>query len=209
MKDVTAKQLQELDPRRFKKEYDDWSVHAADWNWTDFLQDERKKEMELDGIHVDSLYWQVSFCQGDGASFDGFVNIRDWMLAVKADEELTYAEKYPALFCAAKQDGSFMRVRTGNRGVYLHIDMRENWQGTRAEGIFTGLDDATWEELVEGQASDACLDEDIRLHCENHMNAFYRDLRDEYLHQTSEEMFIEHCECNDVTFEIEGEECEV
>jgi hypothetical protein len=131
------------------------------------------------------------------------------MLGVKADEELTYAEKYPALFCAAKQDGSFMRVRTGNRGVYLHIDMRENWQGTRAEGIFTGLDDATWEELVEGQASDACLDEDLRLHCENHMNDFYRTLRDEYEHVTSEESFIESCECNEVTFEIEGETCEI
>ena len=209
MREVTAKELRELDPRRFKKEYEDWSVHAADWNWTDFLQDERKKEMELDGIHVDSLYWQVSFCQGDGASFDGFVNIRDWMNAVQADEEFTYAEKYPALYIAAKQDGSFMRIRTGNRGQYLRIDLRENWQGTRAEGIFTGLDDATWEELVEGQASDACLDEDIRLHCENHMNAFYRDLRDEYLHHTSEESFIESCEYNEITFEIEGEECEV
>ena len=209
MKEVTAQELKKIDPRRFKKEYADWSMHAADWDWTDFEQDECKKELALEGIHVDSLYWQVAFSQGDGASFDGFVNIRDWMLGVKADEELTYAEKYPALFCAAKQDGSFMRVRTSNRGVYLHIDMRENWQGTRAEGIFTGLDDATWEELVEGQASDACLDEDIRLHCQNRMNEFYRTLRGEYEHLTSEESFIESCDCNGVTFEIEEEEHEV
>jgi hypothetical protein len=209
LKEVTAQELKKIDPRRFKKEYADWSMHAADWDWTDFEQDECKKELALEGIHVDSLYWQVAFSQGDGASFDGFVNIRDWMLGVKADEELTYAEKYPALFCAAKQDGSFMRVRTSNRGVYLHIDMRENWQGTRAEGIFTGLDDATWEELVEGQASDACLDEDIRLHCQNRMNEFYRTLRGEYEHLTSEESFIESCDCNGVTFEIEEEEHEV
>ena len=209
MKEVTAQELKKIDPRRFKKEYADWSMHAADWDWTDFEQDECKKELALEGIHVDSLYWQVQFCQGDGASFDGFVNIRDWMNAVMADEEFTYAEKYPALYIAAKQDGSFMRVRTGNRGVYLHIDMRENWQGTRAEGIFTGLDDATWEELVEGQASDACLDEDIRLHCQNRMNEFYRTLRGEYEHLTSEESFIESCDCNGVTFEIEEEEHEV
>jgi len=209
LREVTAQELKELDPKRFKKEYDDWSVHAADWDWTDFLQDERKKLMGLDGIHVDSLYWQVSFCQGDGASFDGFVNIRDWMNAVEADEEFTYAEKYPALYLAAKQDGSFMRIRTGGRGMHFQIDLRENWEGTRAEGIFTGLDDASWEELVMSQASDACLDEDIRLHLESHMNAFYSDLRDEYLHHTSEESFIESCECNEVTFEIEGEECEV
>ena len=209
MKEVTAKELQTLDPKRFKKEYADWSLHAADWDWTDFEQDERKKLMELDGIHVQSLYWQVSFCQGDGASFDGSVSIYDWMNAVMADEEFTYAEKYPALYIAAKQDGSFMRVRTANRGMYLHIEMRENWQGTRAEGIFAGLDDASWEELVEDQASDACIDEDIRIHCQNHMNDFYRTLRDEYEHLTSEQSFIEHCECNEVTFEIEGETCEI
>jgi hypothetical protein len=34
----------------------------------------------------------------------------------------------------------------------------------------------------------------------------YRDLRDDYEHMTSEESFIESCECNDITFEIE--ECE-
>lgn len=209
MKTVTAKELKELDPKQFKKEYDDWSLHAADWDWTDWAQDARKEDMKVDGIHVESLYWQVSFSQGDGASFDGSVSIYDWMNAVMADEEFTYAEKYPALYIAAKQDGSFMRIRTGNRGQYLHIEMRENWQGTRAEGIFKGLDDASWEELVEDQASDACLDEDIRLHCERHMQDFYRTLRDEYLHLTSEQSFIESCECNEVTFEIEGEECEI
>jgi hypothetical protein len=208
MREVTAKELKELDPRRFKKEYDDWSVHAGDWNWTDFEQDERKKLMELDGIHVTALYWQVSFCQGDGASFDGSVNICDWMNAVMADEEFTYAEKYPALYIAAKQDGSFMRIRGGDRGMYLHIDMREYWENTRADGIFAGLDDESWVELVTAQASDACLDEDIRLHCENHMNDFYRTLRDEYLHITSEESFIESCECNEITFDIE-ETCEI
>lgn len=205
MKELTAQELKELDPRRFKKEFEDWSLHAADWDWTDSLQDDRKKDMEVEGIHVKSLYWQVSFCQGDGASFDGSVSIYDWMNAVMADEEFTYAEKYPALYIAAKQDGSFLRIRTGNRGMYLHIEMRENWQGTRAEGIFTGLDNASWEELVEDQASDACLDEDIRLHCERHMQDFYRTLRDEYLYLTSEEAFIESCDCNGVTFELEEE----
>lgn len=205
MKELTAQELKELDPRRFKKEYEDWSVHAADWDWTDSTQDNLKKDMELEGIHVKSLYWQVSFCQGDGASFDGSVSIYDWMNAVMADEEFTYAEKYPALYIAAKQDGSFMRIRTANRGMYLHIELRENWQGTRAEGIFTGLDDASWEELVEDQASDACIDEDIRLHCERHMKDFYRTLADEYLYLTSEEAFIESCDCNGVTFELEEE----
>lgn len=205
MREVTAQELKALDPRRFKKEYEDWSLHAADWNWTDSAQDDCKAQLKADGIHADSLYWQVSFSQGDGAAFDGFVKICEWMEAVKADAEFTYAEKYPALYLASKQDGSFMRIRTGNRGMYMNIDLRENWQGTRAEGIFTGLDDASWEELVEGQASDACIDEDIRLHCERHMKDFYRTLADEYLYLTSEEAFIESCDCNGVTFELEEE----
>jgi len=36
-------------------------------------------------------------------------------------------------------------------------------------------------------------------------NNLYRMLRDEYEHLTSEEAFIDSCECNEITFEIEGE----
>lgn len=209
MPTYTPEELRTLHPRRFKKEYEDWALHAADWNWTDCEQDECKKDLALYGIHADSLYWNIAYSQGDGASFDGFVNIHDWMNAVYADAEFTYAEKYPALYLACKQDGSFIRVRTGNRGMHMGFDFRENWQGTRAEGIFTGLDDSAWEELIEDQVTDADLEAEIRKDCEARMYDFYRTLRDEYEHLTSEEAFIESCECNGITFELEEEEHEV
>lgn len=205
MPTYTPEELRTLHPKRFKKEYEDWALHAADWDWTDFEQDECKKDLALYGIHADSLYWSVAYSQGDGASFDGFVNIRDWMNAVYADAELTYAEKYPALYLACKQDGSFIRVLTGNRGLHMGFDFRENWQGTRAEGIFTGLDDATWEELIEDQVTDADLEAEIRKDCESRMYDFYRTLRDEYENITSEDAFVEACECNGITFEVEDD----
>jgi hypothetical protein len=34
----------------------------------------------------------------------------------------------------------------------------------------------------------------------------YRELRDEYEHLTSEESFIESCECNEITFEENEDE---
>lgn len=202
MPTYTPEELRTLHPKRFRKEYEDWALHAADFDWTDYAQDECKKDLEMYGIHADNLYWQVSYSQGDGASFDGFVNIRDWMNAVYADAEFTFAEKYPALFIACKQDGSFIRVRTGNRGTNMILDLRENWRGTRAEGIFTGLDDATWDELVEDQVTDADLEAEIRKDCEARMYDFYRTLRDEYEHLTSEDAFVESCICNGVTFEV-------
>ena len=53
------------------------------------------------------------------------------------------------------------------------------------------------------------IDSVLQAYVDNISHQLYRDLRDEYEHLTSEESFIESCECNDVTFEIEGEECGV
>jgi hypothetical protein len=71
------------------------------------------------------------------------------------------------------------------------------------------LDKDTWVELVEDQSGSLDVEAEIKSTCERFMSEMYYKLRDEYEHLTSEESFIESCECNEITFEIEGEECEV
>lgn len=204
MKDVTAKELKELDPKRFKEEYYKWQEYAADYDWADWIKENFDAEMRGEGIKVDNFYWDISYSQGDGANFDGHAVVHEWMEA-----NPQYAEQYPALYLACKQDGSYVSARTGSRGQYVHFNLNESWWGTEPCGIFHMLDKDTWVELVEDQSGFLDVETEIKSTCERFMSEMYYKLRDEYEHITSEESFIESCECNEITFEIEGEECEV
>jgi hypothetical protein len=204
LKDVTATELKELDPKRFKKEYEAWMEYAPQNDWADWIKEDYESTMRGEGIKVDNFYWDIGYSQSDGASFDGHVVIHEWM-----EVNSQYAEQYPALYLACKQDGSYVSARTGNRGQYVHFNLNESWWGTDPCGIFHMLDKDTWVELVENQSGSMDVETEIKSTCERFMSEMYYKLRDEYEHITSEESFIDSCECNEVTFEIEGEECEV
>jgi hypothetical protein len=79
---------------------------------------------------------------------------------------------------------------------------------TYPEGVFKMLDEDTWHELVNDQYDSAGLEDEIKSMCERFMQDMYDRLRDEYENITSEDAFVESCECNEVTFELE-ETCEV
>ena len=203
MKDVTAKELKELDPKRFEKEYYKWQEYAADYDWAEWVKEDYESQMKCEGIKVDNFEWDVSYSQGDGAAFNGHVVVHEWMQA-----NPQYAEQYPALYLACKQDGSYVTLRAG-RGMFMHANLNESWWATDPCGIFHMLDKDTWVELVDNQAGSLDVEAEIKSTCERFMSEMYYKLRDEYEHVTSEDAFIESCECNEVTFEIEGEECEV
>lgn len=204
MPTYTPEELRSQHPKVFEKEYNAWREYMPYHDWADWIKEDFEAEMECDGIHVDNFYWGISYSQGDGASFDGHIQIDEWMEA-----NPQYAEQYQALYLACKQDGSYITVRTGNRGHNMHFKFNESWWGTEPDGIFTGLDKDTWVELVEDQASSASLEDEIRSTCERFMSDMYHKLRDEYEEITSEDAFVESCDCNGITFEVEGEDAYV
>ena len=204
MPTITPEELKKSHPKVFEKEYYKWMEYAPHNDWADWIKEDFEAEMKCVGIHVDNFWWDISYSQGDGACFDGHVKLSEWMEA-----NPQYMEQYQALYLACKQDGSYVSARTGNRGQYVHFNLNESWWGTDPCGIFHMLDKDTWVELVDDQAGSLDVEAEIKSTCERFMSEMYYKLRDEYEHVTSEESFIESCECNEVTFEIEGEECEV
>jgi len=204
LKDVTAKELKELDPKRFEKEYYKWQEYAADYDWADWIKENFEADMRCEGIKVDTFTWNIGYSQSDGAAFDGHVVIYEWLEA-----NPQYIERYLALYLACKQDGSYMTLRTNNRGFYMHTNIVDHLYETAPEGVFSMLDEDAWTELVIDQWDRAGLEDEMKSTCERFMQDMYDKLRDEYEHVTSEESFIDSCECNEITFEIEGEECEI
>ena len=201
MKTVTAQELKALDPKRFAKEYEAWQEHAIYDDWADWIKEDFESQMQVQGIHVNRFTWDISYSQGDGAAFDGHVMVYQWMEA-----NPQYIERYPALYLACKSDGSYMTLRVSNRGFHMHTNMTEYLYETQPEGVFAMLDEEAWVELVTEQWDSAGLEEEIKSTCERFMSDMYDKLRDEYENITSEDAFVESCECNEITFEIEGEE---
>jgi hypothetical protein len=208
---LSAKELKEMDRRRFDREYSKW----AEWQWQDEwpveCTQERFTEMyKPKGIEIEKLHYCVSFSQGDYASFSGRVFLAEWMAATQTcPDGPTYAERYPALYLACDADGSYLTVHgeDGRRG--WRIDWHESWTGVGPCGIFANMPEEDWDSLVSEQDSEAGLEDEIRKYCQSIGSEMYRELSDAYLDSTSEESFIESCEANEIMFEVEESEDEV
>jgi hypothetical protein len=201
MPTLTARDLQKTDPKRFQKEYLSWTEYGVDYDWWDCVEENFKSDMAHKGIAVSRIYFSLSYSQGDYASFEGGIGVDEWM-AHKG-----YDETYPALYLAAKDYCEFAQVSTYNRGGRPRVNLDGNLVGnTDPAGIFKHLDREAWDELVYEQFTAAGLEDELQSEVDAISDELYTDLREEYEHLTSEESFIESCECNDITFEIE--ECE-
>jgi len=197
MSSITAQELQTQDPKRFQEEYLKWTNHALEYDWWDYMEENFKSDTAAKGFDVDRILFSLSYSQGDYASFEGRINVAEWMAAKK------YDETYPALYLAVKDYGEHAQVTDRSRGSWPRVNYEGNCAGnTHATGIFKHLDDEAWDELVYEQFTAAGLEDEMQSDVDALCRKLYSDLRDEYEHLTSEESFIESCECNDVTFEI-------
>ena len=212
MPEITAKELSEQDPERFQKEYSKWTEYNLDYDWWEYTQDHLKEKLAPAGVSVRTIPFSLSYSQGDYATFEGSINVAMWMDVTKdgpdTEDTPTYAEKYPALRLAMEDYGEHASVTTYHRSCGARVNLDGSCVGnTYAAGIFAGLESEAWDELIEDQYASAGLEKALQDYVDDISRQLYRDLRNEYEHLNSEQSFIESCECNDVTFEIE-EECE-
>jgi len=200
---ITASALRGTDLKRFQREYLKWTEYAADYNWWDWAEERLRETLAPAGVRVDRIAFSLWYSQGDYATFEGRISLAEWMEVTK-DGDQTYEEKYPALYLAIQDYGDYATVNTGSRDCQARVNFDGNLVGnTYPTGIFSALEQEAWDELVEEQFFSAGIEQALQDYVGDISRQLYRDLRDEYEHLTSEESFIESCECNDVTFEIE------
>ncbi|CAB4123520.1 hypothetical protein UFOVP48_20 [uncultured Caudovirales phage] len=186
-------ELQTSDPKRFEKEYHEWCQHFPDYDWWEDTEGNFTDRCAQQGVRVDNITFSGFWSQGDGAAFAGRVYVYEWM------EQKGYDLTHPAAYLASKDDGSYVRLEIG-RGNNMRANY-DGWVYTEPSGVFIGLEFQAWESLVEEQLDDISIEAEVLSFCEDLAQELYTDLRDEYEHLTSEAMFIEHCVCNEITFE--------
>lgn len=205
---VSPTELKEMDRRRFDREYSTWAA----WQWQDdwIIEDTHhrfKEKYRLKGIDIDDLHYSISYSQGDYASFSGRVFLADWMEAVlTCPDGPTYAERYPALFIACSEDGSYMSIKGEDDRRGWRVDWNEAWTNVGPSGIFANMPEEDWDALVTEQSQEADLETEILKYCQSIGRDIYNELSDYFLDATSEDAFIESCEANNVTFEVEIED---
>ena len=199
MKTVTAEELKTLDLKRFEKEHYKWQEYAGEY-FAEGIQGRFTEDMAEFGVKVEEITYSGFYHQGSHAAFTGYIKIAEWMESVDG-----LSMEYLALYLAVREDGSSATVYTSPRG-----NMRVDFDGfyeSLPVGVFSGLDQESWDELLEEQVADAALDDRLKEWCDDKANELYRTLEKAYEWATSEEQFLESCDCNDVTFEIEDEDC--
>lgn len=189
---MNAAELKIADPKRFTKEYYKWMDTALCYEWWDYTVEMFTEDCAPKGVEV----VDTAFSIPGSAGFVGWVNVAVFM------ERSGLAEKYPALYLGVIDDGDRAKVSfTRNSNMYVSYDSYVNQ--TAPSGMFSGLDQAAWEELIESQEAEADLEAAMQEYCNDLGNELHTMLRDEEEYLTSEESYIEYCATNDITFEAE------
>jgi hypothetical protein len=191
-------ELKATDPKGFDKAYAKWCEYEPYDQWWDWTEEAFKEKVKPMGIEVKKIYFNGFYCQGSYARFTGRIDA-DMFMA-----HTGLAEKYPALYVAVGQDGSYGTASEGFGRCGVSISYDSHATSTEPSGMFDGLDQDVWEELIEEQERECDIEEAMQELCSDLCSELLRDLQDEREHLTSEASFIDYCESNDEIFE--GEE---
>ena len=202
-KEVSVTELQKLEPKRFEREYYDWVTNhwwEGDYTIEWFLE----KQNEIDILDIDSkdISWSGFYSQGDGLAFDARVDVLAFM-RLKG-----YDKTHMPLYLDMENYGARAGVTRSSRycnyfSQGANIDFEVG--ACAPAGVFSGMEQEDWDELVYEQwryFEDDLADE-IHEYASDVARELYRALEEDYTASTSEEEFIESCEFNEVTFEIE------
>ena len=202
MQKISAGELLKQDPKRFQKEYWDW-VSNFDHEWWECVEADLIAQLKPNGVTVRAIEFSLSYSQGDYATFTGTIDVAMWMATAK-DGDQTYAQKYPALAIAFEKYGERADVLTYWRSCDASVNLDGAVVGnTLPGGVFKLLDNEAWDELIEQQYADAGIEAALQAYVDDVSSTLYDDLQTEYEYLTSEDSFIESCECNEILFDLE------
>lgn len=194
---LTVRELKDMDPKRFEKEYYRWCENEPYDDWAECIEGDFRVRHAPQGVEAYSVWFSLHGPDGY-ACFSGVVHAAKLMKHLKLDEE------YLPLYLAMESDGSRFRVSGSRRGG-MQVDFDGVPGDTEPMGVFSTLDQEAWENLLREQLEESDLESVAEEFCDDICHELYKELEQEYEHMTSEESFIESCEINDVTFEIEIE----
>lgn len=190
---LNIRELKEKCPDRFLSEWGEYSQSLGDdwWEyiWECFVEDCTKLGIEVTGHPAFDLYrYYVAFdCQ---------------IPVSKLMEQSDAHEKYYPLYLAVKVDRSYVGIRHVNRG-HISTDTRDEVHAVPPQGVFADMPEDDWVEMLDEMWAAFDPEAEAREWVRDLGHDLLKALEKEYECLTSEEQFIEMCEANEVTFEVD------
>lgn len=183
-------------------------INVDVYEWWEGVYDAFREDMSDKHIEVEDMRFSGFWCQGDGASFTGY--IKDNLEFLKTHN---LAETYPYIMRLIEHGGDFtLRIeRTGRNYVHentvaaelSYTDMFYNILPCGPDDTLRAEVVAQWDALLDEEY--ARLADDVTSVIRGYCHDLYRSLNDEYDYLTSDEAVWEAIVANDLDA-IEDEE---
>jgi hypothetical protein len=206
----------ELEPHAQQK-VKEWYIEGMDYEWWEGVYEMAITDGYEKGFCIDKIYFSGFCSQGDGASWIGQVDIRQWL-----EENLPDSIGLSA-WCQLIQEGVIsMHLKVeANNTHYCHestmqfgevvddTDVFEDDYTMQKESIFKGMEIQHLFDIIESDnncpiKSTEGIEQAIAESAKDYARNIYSRLREEYEYLCSEEMMLDHFDCNDYHFDEDG-----
>ena len=193
---MNVHELKVEDPKRFDREYWKWVANTCDgYDWWDSVEESFKQDMENKGVEVERVYFSLAYSRGDYASFDGWVDVGQWL-----------RDNHPEQIVLIQEFSDYGRLKVAGRRGSTRVDFDWYPGNTAPGGIFADLASEDWDALVDEAATAFDVEDEINDWLQDEANSLYRQRQYEYEYLTSEQQFTEWCDANEIEFDGETEE---
>ena len=200
LKQVSAAELKELDPKEFERQYYKW-VEYHHW---EPAEPECYLSLEEHGFEWDEIRpigYSLGYSQSDVANIYGIVDVTKWIrfhgrevdhhaLLVALEAGVAYTK-----YARIKPFNERCWSKASYEGCAHHIDNGDDL------GPYAGMDPEEFNDLFDDQARS--LEDELTEWAEDQSRQLYDALMKDYEYATSKEQFIEWADCNDETFDLE------
>jgi hypothetical protein len=195
----------------------EWYIEGMDYEWWEGTYEMIIEDGKEKGFYIDKIFFSGFYSQGDGASWTGQVDVRQW-IEVNEDDSIGLS----AWCQLIQEDVVSKHVKVvANNSHYCHestmqfSDVQDDTYDVNDEhemvlpSIFKGMQ---VQHLFDIIATDPdCrykgvddITKAITESGKDYAKDIYQRLREEYEYLCSEEMMIDHFDCNDYHFNEDG-----
>lgn len=192
-----------------------WYREGIQYDWWDSTYEMVKEDGYELGFCIDDIRFSGFWSQGDGASWSGQVDVRQW-LETHCEDSIGIS----AWCQLVQEDVVSKHIQVTQSGNYSHeetmsfANVEDNCaypdnETMNLPSIFKGMEVRHLFDLIH--ADDTCpyknvddITTAIAVSGKNYARKVYKQLEEEYDYLCSEEVMLDHFECNDYHFDEEG-----
>lgn len=167
--------------------YEKWVETYFEYEWWDFVFEEFTHQCQNIGIHVEQIYFSLSYCQSDYALFEGYID--DWALFIKE-----YPSRSLLIDTAClEQVVSYIWKMTNQNNLVSELELHDGYDyepyPVISDGVCAGMTLNTVMSMIDESTGWENQDKDWYSIGKDLSNDLYRMLRKEYEALTSEENY--------------------